>query len=556
MVRLPFFHFNQVSLRKMRSFLDLRSLALCRVLMSLWVLYELYSRVVVDTIAWYISEADHDRGLFPMIDPNETRHGLLFHKILFYRGSAELQYCLFAIHALVAIAYGAGFRIGLTGPLLWLFVTSVSARNEFIADGSDMTACHFLFWMQFLPTDRFLIPRFLSKRLSGFGNSKSWLFAGVKPHPEGSTMIGGAAALAYLLQIVVMYWTMLAKRAAGTTWTYPQFTAVYLAMTQSFASTDLARDAVLAFPELTRPATAFGIVFEVVGPLILAVTSAKNTKLRYLGVGIIIFAVQMPLFIFLHLHRFQSISIIVAVVALPSAFWEIGVVKKFTSSSIPSANSKDNRDEDDDKKKSVGAKKLAHTRIGALLGLWIPRFFLVYMIWTGIANLPQLGLPKLDDGNIGETLRVHQYWNQFSPDPPAVGGYFTFEGCSTVECNDARDLLVGAAVGDFTIKPQTQEWKTSLAHQPTYRYPNIYWEKHLWDSLRWDDAKATRRGRQVARSLCERWKYAAPELGDRIVRMEAYRYSVHFPTQASGSSSSLWHSPVAQAFSVLVPCPL
>ncbi len=435
------------------AWLDTRSVALCRALMAIWILWDLYRRFAWDGFAWFISEPSD--SVVPIIDPSMTRHKALVHRVWFYRGSVEFQAMILAVHVLLAVAWGIGWRAGLTGPLLWVAETALHGRNDYICDGSDDTVRHFLFWMALLPGSFSTAPDSrragkvdqvaLAKKDDDLAerDTKGEKPLGTPSEPvpcpgahwfsrgswlasaSSNTEVTGPLPFIYILQVVIMYWLMLAMRAKGTAWVYPDFSAVHYAMLCGFRGRTWAKDFVLDFPQLARLATAGGAGLEFLGPLLLLVTSTKHTKLRCLGVAILIFGVQLPLLLMLRLERFQLIAAISALCALPSGIWD--VLNSWTTKK-PANPQQHGVTGDIRAAPSVQRPPRSKLVNGVQLALsvWIPSLLGLYMLTHAIGDAA--GWKEWDNGDIGESTRLTQNWVQFSPNPPDQGYWLAFEG--------------------------------------------------------------------------------------------------------------------------------
>ena len=132
-LRLPF--------RPQPHRVDARSLAAFRILLSVYILHDIYRRLEHGrlSLAWYYSSAD-DGSYFlpPILDPTDSPHGSPVHKLWFYRGSPQLQIAIFAMTSILAVLFGFGFHCQITSILLWLFMNGIQNRSPHLADGSDL----------------------------------------------------------------------------------------------------------------------------------------------------------------------------------------------------------------------------------------------------------------------------------------------------------------------------------------------------------------------------------------------------------------------------------
>jgi len=141
--------------------IDARSLAAFRILISLFILHDIYRRLEHGrlSLAWYYSRLPSDppgrikRNYFypPVLDPLDTPHGSPVHKIWFYRGSPQLQIAIFVVTIIIAILFGIGYKCQITSILLWLFMNGIQNRSPHLADGSDLYLRNMLLWCTVCP---------------------------------------------------------------------------------------------------------------------------------------------------------------------------------------------------------------------------------------------------------------------------------------------------------------------------------------------------------------------------------------------------------------------
>ena len=133
--------------------LDLRSLALFRILLGASLLLDLYIRLSLGKydLAWYTSVPAQRSYLHV----DDTPHKAPLHQYWFYRGSATFQTVAFGVSGLLAtlflLGWGQQQAGGILKLLLWLVIVSQGNRNMESADGSDSYIRHLLLWSCFLP---------------------------------------------------------------------------------------------------------------------------------------------------------------------------------------------------------------------------------------------------------------------------------------------------------------------------------------------------------------------------------------------------------------------
>lgn len=110
--------------------LDLRSLALFRTFLGLYLCYDVISRTCYTSadIEWYTT-----RGL---LHPSDSPHGNVIHKIWFARTSPAVQYGLFTLTFGLSASMAMGKLLSIWGRLLlWMLVVSMQHRNMHVHDG-------------------------------------------------------------------------------------------------------------------------------------------------------------------------------------------------------------------------------------------------------------------------------------------------------------------------------------------------------------------------------------------------------------------------------------
>lgn len=162
--------------------IDLRTLALFRVLVSVMLIADLLSRAR-DLSAHYT-----DAGVLPRSALLQMMGGwpMSLHAL---GGSAWWQGALMGLAALLALALLLGYRTRLATVLSWLMLVSLITRNPTLVQGGDNLLAMLLFWGMFLPLGaRFSVDSALDRSA-----------------PTASSHHFSAATVALLLQVMSVY---------------------------------------------------------------------------------------------------------------------------------------------------------------------------------------------------------------------------------------------------------------------------------------------------------------------------------------------------------------
>ena len=396
---------------------DLRSLAVLRIGLGIAVLLTLssYARDYRDLIGeGGVISLDVAYGMAgPEIDPFMAPFRLapgLFAPVL--------RIVLVALA--LALTFGCYTRLACAG--CWYGLYCLQVRNPVIGDYSDDVVLRILFWSIFLP----LGARFsLAARRAG------------TPARVASPYLSVASA-ALLIQVASIYLVAGFKKT-GPDW-QQEDTAIRYVMENHFRGTPLSAW-LLDFPSLMTLAAWITPGFEIAIGLALFVPVA-TAAVRTLAVGLIIgFHQTLGLFILLGVAPF--VSSVTALGLLPGAFWDrLTLRRRAAAASGQSASA--------EPLASGGKNGL---RVAGQLLLAAP--VLVMLIYDGleISNTKQLLTKPVHW--LGETLRVTQQWDMFSPSPAHFDGWFIAPG--VLASGATVDVLRGGAALS-TQPPEKLPW--------------------------------------------------------------------------------------------------
>lgn len=490
--------------------LDLRSLAAFRILLGLYILYDVYSRTKLGKydLHWY-TENPEERSF---LRPTDTPHGAPLHKFWFYRGSFSFQISSFVVLAILAAMFGAGFCCNaLVKAPLFVVYTAVQCRNMLVHDGSDAFVRHLVFWSCFLPVSEVW-------SLDAVVAAARWRQKDAqeqKKTKKRKMSYSSIACLAVTLQIVLMYLGTIFQRTfdlyswntlSRSEWMPPRLSAVHNVLSGSFAArknwmTDLIRSNAAVSRMLTAKAMAVE-TFAPVGCILGGVRSRH-------WFAALLFLFHAGLLATINLPNWQFVAMLTQVLWVPAHVWdrliscfernvrstggsEAAAAYKKTDGDLPTNGEKRSNSKPSEKKHLTFAGSASLIKYASLL---VQIFWFAYMVYNWLGNRGWIA--KHDGGDIGEGLRLSQYWVMFSTvgkraHNTMLTGY-NRDGVNNVTL--AWDLFRYISTGDFV----PQEPTDSVAQDMTSRYPSPRWERALSQMAA---SKERHRAAHVAGALC------------------------------------------------------
>ena len=421
--------------------IDLRSLAAFRILVSLVLLWDLVLRSR-DLEAHYT-----DHGVLPrtvLIDTYLSLRPYLSLHIV--HGSAFFEAVLFGVAGLCAAALLVGYRTSGAAVACWFLTTSLHARNPLVVHGGDDLLRVLLFWAMFVPLGGcWSIDR---ARASEIDSSDRFVCS------------WGTAGL--MLQLCFMY------LFSGILKHHPSWrsegTAVFLALSIEQFATPIGR-ALLPYHGLLMALTFSTLAMELAGPIV-AIFSFDNIRLRTLVVfGFMLFHVGLGLC--LELGIFPAVCIAGWILYLPGEVWDRlerrltphlahwqrripGPIVAFVLQRMSRV--------------SLRPVRLHRSRtVNVVAGVYLVYIFLWNVRTCDFQRFERVFPQSLNI--IGEVTRVDQYWNLFAPYPSLEHGWYVVD--AHLRDGDEIDLLTG--------KPVTWE-KPPLV---SATYTNERWRKYL-----------------------------------------------------------------------------
>jgi hypothetical protein len=287
------FRFRLTPLREIFG-IDLRTLALFRVLLGVYVLIDVFMRAR-DLGAHYT-----DAGVLPRGLQIDFLHAAAW-SLHLANGAAWFQALLFALSGFAALGLIAGWHTRLMTALSWVLMLSVQNRNTFILSGEDNLALLMLFWAMFLPLGaRYSVDAALNRTQQFAGNAYATV-----------------ATAALLLQGMSMYFFS-ALLKSHPVWV-PDGTAVHYALQLDYLVTPFALW-FRQFQDTMQGLTYYVYVLELAGPVLMFSPVFHRTLRTILMLAFI--TMHMGFFLFLEIGFFPLISIIMNLAFLPGWMWD------------------------------------------------------------------------------------------------------------------------------------------------------------------------------------------------------------------------------------------
>lgn len=285
-------------------YLDLRSLALMRVVLGLVIVLDICVRASSLKVHYT------DAGVMPRYAAAE--HFLADWNVSIYMISGHWAVIglLFLIHAFFGLMFMFGWRTRLATVACWVLAISLQNRNPLVLDSGDMLLRMLLFWGMFLPLGaRFSLDRVFQR-----------------DRQQPPVRIMSAATMAVISQMIIVYLFIAIQRDFNEHW-YRDYTAGMYALHVDHFATRLGiflRD----FPTLVMFLTACTAWLELLGPwLVLVPRSATRLGLKLhvvarVGAIFSLIAMHMSLSFILELGLFSIITSAGWAALLPSEFWD------------------------------------------------------------------------------------------------------------------------------------------------------------------------------------------------------------------------------------------
>ena len=464
--------------------LDLRSLALFRILLGLFTAGDALHRLI-DLRAFY-----QDSGALPRsaITGEFANHWEL--SLFLMSDALWWQVFLFALCALAGLAMAAGYRTWIATFAGWLIVISVQNRSEVILDGGDMVQRLLLFWALFLPLGAIWSVESLRRETP----RRPWV------------LTAGSAALT-IQMISIFFFAALLK--TGDPWRV-NFNAVWYVMQWDVYITPVGVW-MRQFPDVLRVLTVGTLIVEGLVPLLLLVPWAP---VRVFAIGTLV-SFHLGFLVAMKLFMFVSIMIAGWLSLTPGWLWdklgvplEMGETWKRRLARWPSV----------EEWSPLSRWPWACNRIAALCLLYV----LCWNIRSVYKPFERVFPHSLNFP--GFTLRIDQYWIMFAPSPVSEDGWFVVPG----------QLADGRIVDVFRDgAPVSWDRPESVANS----YINRRWRRYLWTVTRSDSAAYRK---YFAGYLCREWDRRHAEVLESLDIILMYENSLPDLTVSPPQKMVLW----------------
>lgn len=382
---------NKISLKFQELFgIDLRSLALFRILAALIIIGDLIQRMF-DLETFY-----SDLGLLPRSIEITQYMNINHISLHLISGNVFVQGVLFLIALVFATLLLVGYKTRLATFITWFLLLSVHNRALILTIGGDELLRMSLFWGMFLPLGAcFSID-------SNLPSSK-----------ETPKSVLSVASVALLAQVLILYWFSIVFKSRSPEWLSGD--AIYFAVSQEHYGTEIGKY-LFQFPHLMKLLTHSSFWFEIIGPLLLFFPIFTGPIRTLISFMFIAFQVGMGSCIVLTIFTWSASLVMLPFI--PSWFWEkflpiitkvipLGLTTKLCKNISSGLFSLINLKQ----KKDTGSAFFNLSIFGNIFVLFIFTYGLWWNLWTVSTKFE---IPK-DLTALAHIIRVDQRWNLYCP---------------------------------------------------------------------------------------------------------------------------------------------
>ncbi len=451
--------------------IDLRSIAVVRMLVAVILLTDLFDRIP------YLTVFLGDAGVLPSHLRTSFWTGEWAWSLhLIDGGSLPVLAVLIFIQIVAAVALLIGYHTRAASIVSWILIVSLHNANPLMLQGGDYLLRALLFVGMFLPWGA-VFSRDHARR----------------GYPEVSFQLFSGWSIAYLMQMGFFYF-FASMFKTGTEWT-TEGSAVYYTLSIDQYATTLGHY-LLQFPELLTFITFTVVLFQHFALLLLF--SPVFTVWLRTGAALALMCMHFSFAMTMHLGMFSWISIAGLVGFIPGGVWDFLA-----------------------RKTAVGMRFVPRGMGGIITQrMYISLAGLAYVLYIFIWQINYIEpigrhLPTGWDLP-AKVLRIDQYWNLFGPHPFKNDGWYIV--AATLENGEQRDLFREGALLNYDRPDNIYA-----------TFPSTRWRKY-WYELRIPNNEIYRP--HFASYMCRSWNDVHKE-NERVMTLELINMVEFTPPQGA-----------------------
>jgi len=402
---------------------------------------------------------------------------------------------LFAVAGAVAIALTVGYRTRLATVVSWALLLSLQTRHPMVLNSGDSLLLMLLFWSVFLP----LGARWSVDAVRRAGPPDGSASAdGTAASHRSDAAVATVAAMALLMQMLVMYLTNAVHKLEGDLWMSGE-AVVYVMQADQF--TYLLGNPLADFHGLLRVLTVAWVALLFASPLLLLSTGFPRAAVASLFIGM-----HLGMAVTMRIGLFPVVVVVGFIPFFQTPVWDTAerVVERFDgrgalahwrsrlagrAERVASLDASVSRSIASDRIDGLRGSGLpvSLSRGRVLVTTVLPYAFLVLMV---LSSAQAVGYAETPDPaeEVLEAVEMDQHWRMFAPDPAYTTRWFAAP--ATLEDGSERDIFRDAPVTlDRPARAETT-------------YPTSRWRKYLSNVYTTDNENHRS---YFANYLCDDW---------------------------------------------------
>ena len=378
--------------------IDPRGLAALRISIGLLILADLVIRAT-DLVAFYT-----DAGVLPravLVARFPTLGRLSIHAL---SGAVWVQWLLFGIAAVFAIALIIGYRSRTVAVVSWILLVSLHLRNPVLLNAGDSLLRRLLFWGLFLPL------------------GATWSVDALDR--DGWTdRVASVATLAILLQVVLVYAVNALLKLRSPLWLRGDAIRYVFGIDQLTVGLG---DLLARLPILLEAIDYFWLALLIASPCLLLVTGRRRSALAGL------FALMhLGMAVTMRLGLFPLVSIAALLPFLQSGVWD----RVESTLGSPIEDRLRSRNWSPPRKPTLELSKTTAVRLHQGVSVVVAVLLVLVLYW----NAATIGVVSLPNA-VTDTVNPEAYrWDMFAPDPRGNDGWYVVPG--RLESGDEIDAF-------------------------------------------------------------------------------------------------------------------